>query len=138
MNWFFWALLSAIFAAATAVTAKMGLAGIDSSLATALRTTVVFLFTWAVALATVRPVEITAVTRQQFLFLGLSGAATALSWLCYFRALQLGTVSKVAPIDKLSVPLAIALAWVFLGERLGPRELAGAAAIIGGTLLLIK
>jgi transporter family protein len=136
MNWLTWALLSALFAGLTAILAKVGVAGIDSNLATALRTTVILVFCWAIAACTMAPGALTTIPRKSWLFLALSGMATGLSWLCYFRALQLGEVSKVAPIDKLSVVLAIVLAMLFLGEKLTPREATGAACIVLGALLL--
>ena len=136
MNWLTWALLSALFAGVTAVLAKMGVERINSHLATAIRTTVVLVFTWTIALISLGPRDWPAITSRQWLFLGLSGVATGLSWLCYFRALQLGEVSKVAPIDKLSVAIAIALSFLYLGERLAPRELAGAVIIVVGAVVL--
>jgi bacterial/archaeal transporter family protein len=136
MNWLTWALLSAFFAGVTAVLAKVGVEQVNSHLATALRTTVVLVFTWAIAAFSARAADWQNVGRRELVFLSLSGLATGLSWLCYFRALQLGEVSKVAPIDKLSVAIAIALSFAFLGERLSPRELAGVALIVAGSLVL--
>lgn len=136
MEWLFWALLSALFAGATAVLSKVGITGIDSNLATAIRTTVILLFTWLLALLTTARGEITTISGKAWLFLIMSGLATGLSWLCYFRALQLGEVSKVAPIDKLSVVVAMALSFAFLGERLSLREGAGAGLIVVGALVL--
>src|ERR1700688_2472717 len=118
MNWIAWALLSAVFAAATALLAKVGVAHVDSNLAMALRTSVVVLFAWGIALALGKHGEIRSLDRRTVLFLILSGLATGLSWLCYFRALQLGPASRVAPVDKLSVVIAIALAAIFLHEPL--------------------
>jgi transporter family protein len=134
MNWIGWALLSAGFAAATALLAKVGVAHVDSNLATALRTSVVVVFAWGIALVLSKPGmslmgEIRALDRRTLLFLTLSGLATGLSWLCYFRALQLGPASRVAPLDKLSVPLVIVFAWLLLGEKLT------AASIVGGLLI---
>ncbi|MGA7830568.1 MAG: EamA family transporter [Terracidiphilus sp.] len=146
MNWIGWALLSACFAAATALLAKLGVAHVDSNLATALRTSVVVVFAWAIVFVFARPeaggalsganvlghgvwAELRALDRRTLLFLTLSGLATGLSWLCYFRALQLGPASRVAPLDKLSVPLVILFAWLLLGEKLTP------AALIGGLLI---
>lgn len=128
-SWVGWALLAAVFAAATALLAKVGVAHVDSNLATALRTSVVVVFAWAVAIALGKHGEIRNLDRRTILFLSLSGLATGLSWLCYFRALQLGPASRVAPLDKLSVPLVILFAWVLLGEKLN------AAAIVGGLLI---
>ena len=113
MNWFFWALLSALFAGLTAILAKIGVAGVNANLATAIRTTVVLVFTWGIALATTNPSAMLSLPRRTWVFLVLSGLATGLSWLCYFRALQLGEASRVAPVDKLSVVFAIALAVIF-------------------------
>src|SRR6201985_1714980 len=116
MTWLVWALLSAFFAAATAILAKVGVAGIDSNLATAIRTAVVLVFTWAIAIALGKHNAMAEIESRSWLFLVLSGIATGLSWLCYFRALQLGPASAVAPIDKLSVVIVIVCAWLFLGE----------------------
>lgn len=98
MNWFIWALLSALFAGLTAILAKIGVAGVNSNLATAIRTVVILFFTWGIALATSKPGELWHLPRRAWLFLALSGLATGLSWLCYFRALQLGEASRVAPV----------------------------------------
>lgn len=135
-NWFFWALLSAVFAGLTAILAKVGIEGVNSNLATAIRTTVVLVFAWLVALPALRETQLSELSRRTWVFLGLSGIATGLSWLCYFRALQLGQASQVAPVDKLSVVIAIGLAVVFLGERLNWREGLGVALIVGGVALL--
>ena len=113
-NWFFWAFLSAIFAGATALLAKVGVEGIDSNLATAIRTTVIVVFTWAIALSLERHHGLAEIGRRSWLFLVLSGICTGLSWLCYFRALQLGPASSVAPVDKLSVVFVIFGAWLLL------------------------
>ena len=118
MTWIGWALLSAVFAAATALLAKVGVAHVDSNLATAMRTSVVVVFAWGIALALGKHGEIRLLDRRTLLFLALSGLATGLSWLCYFRALQLGPASRVAPLDKLSVPLVMVFAWLLLGEKL--------------------
>ena len=116
-NWFIWALLSAFFAGLTAVLAKVGVQNIDSNLATAIRTVVILIFAWAVALGT-RNQSFSVIGKRTWIFLILSGIATGLSWLCYFRALQLGEASQVAPVDKLSVVVAIALAAIFLHEKM--------------------
>jgi transporter family protein len=137
MTWFVWALLSALFAAATAILAKVGVAGIDSNLATAIRTTVVLVFTWAIAIALGKHNAMAAIAGRSWLFLGLSGVATGLSWLCYFRALQLGPASAVAPIDKLSVVLVILFAWMFLGEGLTVHKIIGGVLIAGGAMTLV-
>ncbi|MGI8991660.1 MAG: EamA family transporter [Bryobacteraceae bacterium] len=136
MNWLFWSLLSAAFAAATAILAKIGIAGIDSNLATAVRTSVILLFTWAIAYATRKPGAIAAISAHGWLFLVLSGIATGLSWLCYFRALQLGPASSVAPVDKLSVALVIVLAAIFLGERITHVKAIGGLLITAGAITL--
>ena len=136
MTWLGWALLSAIFAAATAILAKVGVAGIDSNLATAIRTTVVLVFTWTLAIAFEKHHALAEISRRSWIFLVLSGIATGLSWLCYFRALQLGPASKVAPIDKLSVVLVIVAAWVFLGESMTPLKMVGGGLIAAGAVVL--
>jgi transporter family protein len=136
MNWLAWSFLSAVFAALTAVLAKIGVAGVNSNLATAIRTTVILLFTWAIAAFGANLREIGGLGRRTWIFLVLSGVATGLSWLCYFRALQLGEVSKVAPVDKLSVVLAMFLAFAVLGERVSLREWTGAGCIVIGALLI--
>src|SRR5438445_159221 len=114
MSWIFWALLSAFFAGLTAVLAKIGVTGVDSNLATALRTTVVLIFTWAIAFAADAFIPLSRLSRRTWVFLVLSGLGTGLSWLCYFRALQLGEASRVAPVDKLSVVFAILFAALLL------------------------
>jgi transporter family protein len=141
MSWIGWAILSAVFAAATALLAKVGVAHVDSNLAMALRTTVVLVFAWAIVFAFVKPgiggvSEIRSLDRRTLLFLTLSGLATGLSWLCYFRALQLGPASRVAPIDKLSVPLVILFAWLLLGEKLTPPTLIGGLLITAGAVVI--
>lgn len=136
MTWVFWALLSALFAAATALLAKVGVSGVDSNLATAIRTTVIVIFTWAIAIALEKHGEIAQVGGRSWLFLILSGICTGLSWLCYFRALQLGPASSVAPVDKLSVVLVILGAWLFLGEKLTPLKIGGASLITIGAVIL--
>ena len=136
MTWLTWALLSAVFAAATALLAKVGISGIDSNLATAIRTTVVLVFTWAIALGLEKHHAIAEIGRRSWLFLVLSGFATGLSWLCYFRALQLGPASSVAPIDKLSVVIVIVCAWLFLGETLSPMKLLGGGLITAGAIVI--
>ena len=136
MNWLAWSFLSALFAALTAVLAKIGVTGVNSNLATAIRTTVILLFTWSIAAFSANLREIGGLNRRTWIFLVLSGIATGFSWLCYFRALQVGEVSKVAPVDKLSVVLAMLLAFAILGERVSAREWAGAACIVIGALLI--
>jgi bacterial/archaeal transporter family protein len=136
MTWVFWAFLSAIFAAGTALLAKVGVSGIDSNLATAIRTSVIVVFTWAIALSLERHHELSNIGRRSWIFLVLSGICTGLSWLCYFRALQLGPASSVAPVDKLSVVFVILGAWLFLGEKLTPLKIGGASLITLGAVIL--
>ncbi len=135
--WWIYALGSAGFAALTAVLAKIGMKGVDSNLATAIRTVVILVLAWSIVYFRGGLTQLGTLTRTNLLFLGLSGLATGLSWLLYFRALQLGTVSQVAPVDKLSVALAIGLSVVFLGEPLTWQTAIGAGLIIVGTLVLI-
>jgi transporter family protein len=137
MSWIVWALLAALFAAATALLAKVGVAHVDSNLATAVRTTVVVFFTWGIAVALGKHGELKDLDRRTVLFLTLSGFATGLSWLCYFRALQLGPASRVAPLDKLSVPLVMVFAWLLLGEKLTPMAIAGGVLITAGAALMV-
>ena len=136
MNWLPYALLSALFAGITAVLAKVGISGVNSNLATAIRTTVVFFFTWGIAFATCKPSAMLVLTGRTWLFLGLSGVATGLSWLCYFRAIQLGEVSRVAPVDKLSVLFVIAFAALFLHEPLTLQHWIGGGLIAAGAIVL--
>lgn len=135
-SWLVWALLSAVFAAMTAILAKKGVTGVDSNLATAVRTTVVLVFAWAVAFLAAKPAAIQSFSKKTWIFLALSGIATGLSWLCYFRALQLGPASKVAPIDKLSVVFVLVFAALFLGEKLSTQTLVGGGLIAAGALVL--
>ena len=136
-NWFVWALLSALFAALTAILAKVGVADVNPNLATAIRTTVILVITWALAAATSGKADWTALTSRAWIFLAASGLMTGLSWLCYFRALKLGDVSKVAPVDKLSVAIAIILAVIFLGEKIKTQEAIGAALIVLGVVVMV-
>lgn len=135
-SWQFWALGSAAFAALTAVTAKIGVQNVDSNLATAIRTVVILLFAWAIAWKTNALSGLHVLAPRAWLFLLLSGLATGASWLCYFRALQLGPASRVAPVDKLSVVFVLVLAALFLGEPLGPRTIVGGACIALGAWIL--
>jgi len=135
--WWIYALLSAFFAALTAILAKVGVKGVDSDLATAVRTSVILVLAWGIAYFRGATHHLTALSRTNLLFLGLSGIATGLSWVCYFRALQLGEVSQVAPVDKLSVALAIGLSVAFLGEKLTIQTAVGAGLILAGTLVLV-
>ena len=136
MSWLFWSILSAIFAAATALLAKSGVAHVDPNLATAIRTTVVVLFAWAIAIAFGGHHQMGSVDRRSWLLLSASGLATGLSWICYFRALAVGEASKVAPIDKLSVVLVILLAWPLLGESITVPKVAGGLLIMAGAVVL--
>src|SRR5450755_1789386 len=135
MNWFTWAALSAFFAGLTAVLAKVGVAHINSNLATAIRTVVILIFAWSIALFT-NSQSIATIGKRTWLFLILSGIVTGLSWLCYFRALQLGEASQVAPVDKLSVVVAIVLAAIFLHERMTWHHWVGGALIFTGAVVL--
>ena len=136
MNWFCWALLSAFFAGLTAILAKVGVAGVNSNLATAIRTTVVLIFAWGVAFATSKPATMLELSRRTWLFLALSGLATGLSWLCYFRALQLGEASRVAPVDKLSVVFVMLFAALFLHEPLTWQQWVGGGLVVAGAVVL--
>ena len=135
-NWLLWSLLSALFAGVTTILAKVGVEWINSNLATAIRTTVVLIFTWLLVALLRSPVSLSEISRRTWIFLILSGLATGLSWICYFRALQLGLASKVAPIDKLSVIFAIALAAFFLHETVTWHQWIGGALIVGGAIVL--
>jgi bacterial/archaeal transporter family protein len=136
MNWLTWSLLSALFAGLTAILAKIGVTGVDSNLATAVRTSVVLVFAWLVAFSTGPMSSVLVLSRRTWLFLTLSGIATGLSWLCYFRALQIGEASKVAPIDKLSVVFVLVFAVLFLGEALTAKTVIGGALITAGAIVL--
>ena len=137
MTWLVWSLLSAVFAALTAILAKKGVAGVDANLATAVRTSVVVVFTWLLAFLTRgRPRLSQNFTSKTWVFLALSGMATGLSWLCYFRALQVGEASRVAPIDKLSVVFVILAAAVFLGEKLTLGKGVGVVLIAAGAIAI--
>jgi transporter family protein len=135
--WWTYALLSALFAALTAIFAKVGIKGVDTDLATAIRTVVILILAWAIAIFRGGIDSVKVLSKQNLLYLALSGVATGLSWIFYFKALQLGKVSQVAPVDKMSVAIAIILAVVFLGEPLSVKSALGALLIIGGTLVLI-
>lgn len=135
--WWIYALLSAFFAALTAILAKIGIKGIDTNLATAIRTVVILLLAWAIVFFRNDHHGIASLTKQNWTFLLLSGLATGLSWVFYFKALQLGKVSQVAPVDKASVAIAILLSVVFLGEPLTVKTALAVLLIIGGTLILI-
>lgn len=137
MSWVFYALLSAIFAALTALLAKIGTTGINSNLATAIRTLVILVITWGIVFATGVTHQLHDLTKKNLLFLILSGIATGLSWLFYFKALQLGELSKVAPIDKLSVVFAVVLGFLFLHEQPTWQTITGTLLIAGGSLVLL-
>jgi len=138
MGWLGWALLSAVFAAATAVLAKVGVQGVDSNLATAVRTTVVLVFAWVWAYALGAHGGLGRIERRSWVFLALSGLATGASWICYFRALQMGDAGRVAPIDKLSVVLVILFAWAFLGEGMSVSKVVGGGLIAAGAVVLAR
>lgn len=135
--WWIYALLSAFFAALTAIFAKVGIKGVDTDLATAIRTVVILVVAWGIAFFRGGVSTMHTLTRQNIIFLCLSGLATGLSWIFYFKALQLGKVSQVAPVDKMSVAIAIILSMIFLGEALTPKIAIGAILIIAGTIVLI-
>lgn len=135
--WVLYALLSAVFAALVSILAKIGLKGINSNLATAIRTVVILLVAWGIVFLTGKQKEITSLTSKNWRFLIFSGLATGASWLFYYKALQLGEVSKVAPIDKLSVVFTIILAFIFLGETVTPKAIIGGILIATGTLVLV-
>jgi len=135
--WWTYALLSALFAALTAIFAKIGIKNVNTDLATAIRTVVILFIAWGIVFARGGVNTITALTKTNWIFLCLSGIATGLSWIFYFKALQLGKVSQVAPVDKLSVAIAIILSVIFLGEALTFKMALGASLIIAGTITLI-
>jgi bacterial/archaeal transporter family protein len=136
MNWFYWALGSAFFAALTAILAKVGVKDTDPNLATAIRTTVILLFTWGIVFATQSGSQIANLDRKSWLFLILSGIATGASWICYFHALQIGDASRVAPVDKLSLVFVLILATFFLKEKLSTQDYFGIALMISGVIIL--
>jgi len=135
--WFLFALLSAIFAALTSILAKVGIEGVNSNLATAIRTVVVVVMSWGMVFLTNAQSGISSIGTKSWLFLILSGLATGASWLCYYKALQLGQVSKVIPIDKLSVIITLVLAFVFLNEQFTTKSLIGCVLIGIGTLVMV-
>ena len=135
--WKVYALLSALFAALTAIFAKVGVKDVNSDLATAIRTSVILILTWGIVLFGQHISEIRDVSKNTWLFLILSGVATGLSWLFYFKAIQLGDVSRVAPIDKLSVVITILLAFIFLHEQVNLRVVIGALLITAGSVLML-
>ena len=135
--WWIFALLSALFAALTAIFAKLGIKGVDTDLATAIRTIVILVLAWGIAFFRGGTATMNTLTKQNLLFLGLSGIATGLSWIFYFKALQIGKVSQVAPVDKMSVAITIILAVLFLVEPFTWKVAVGATLIIAGSLVLI-
>lgn len=135
--WFIFALLSAVFAALTSILAKVGIDGVNSNLATAIRTSVVLLMSWGMVFLTNTLGGIAEISKKSWMFLILSGLATGASWLCYYKALQLGNVSKVVPIDKLSVVITLILAFVFLHEQFTVKALLGCILIGLGTLVMV-
>lgn len=135
--WFVFALLSAVFAALTSILAKVGIDGVNSNLATAIRTVVVVLMAWGMVFLTHAQSGLSAINRKSWIFLILSGLATGASWLCYYKALQMGPASKVVPIDKLSVIITLVLAFVFLHEDFTVKSLIGCTLIGAGTLIMV-
>ncbi|MDO4976218.1 MAG: EamA family transporter [Eubacteriales bacterium] len=135
--WFVFALLSAIFAALTSILAKIGIDGVNSNLATAIRTVVVVIMAWGMVFLTQAQSGISEISKKSWVFLVLSGLATGGSWLCYYRALQVGEASKVVPIDKLSVVFTLILAFVFLHEEFTMKSLIGCVLIGAGTLIMV-
>ncbi len=135
--WFVFALLSAVFAALTSILAKVGIDGVNSNLATAIRTMVVVAMAWGMVFLTSAQGGIAEISRKSWLFLILSGLATGASWLCYYRAIQIGEVSKVVPIDKLSVVITLVMAGVFLHEKFTPKSVIGCLLIGAGTLVMV-
>jgi transporter family protein len=135
--WFIFALLSAVFAALTSILAKVGIEGVNSNLATAIRTVVVVVMAWVMVFLTHTQNGISGISRKSWIFLILSGLATGASWLCYYRALQLGEASKVVPVDKLSVVITLALAFLFLHEEFTVKSLLGCILISAGTIVMV-
>ncbi|GHV70861.1 membrane protein [Spirochaetia bacterium] len=135
--WIIFAVLSAVFAALTSILAKVGIDGVNSNLATAVRTAVVLVLAWGIVFATGAHQGLPAVSRKSLVFLVLSGLATGLSWLCYYRAIQMDKVSRVAPIDKFSIVLTLIAAFIFLKEPLTPKTIIGAVCISVGTLVIL-
>ena len=135
--WWIYALLSALFAALTAIFAKIGIKGVDTDLATGIRTVIILVLAWMLVFYKGSQNGIGSLTKVNWIFLILSGCATGFSWICYFKALQLGEVSQVAPVDKLSVAIAIVLAAIFLGEPLTAKTIVAATLIMAGTFVMI-
>lgn len=135
--WWIFALLSAFFAALTAIFAKIGIKDVDTDLATAIRTVIILILAWGIAFFRGATSSIPLLTKQNLIFLCLSGIATGLSWIFYFKALQIGKISQVAPVDKISVAIAIILSVIFLNERISPLGIVGVILIIAGTIIII-
>ena len=135
--WFIFALLSAVFAALTSILAKVGIEGVNSNLATAIRTVVVVVMAWVMVFLTHTQNGISGISRKSWIFLILSGLATGASWLCYYRAFQLGEASKVVPVDNLSVVITLALAFLFLHEEFTVKSLLGCILISAGTIVMV-
>ena len=135
--WFILALLSAVFAALTSILAKIGVEGVNSNLATAIRTVVVVVMSWGMVFLTNAQVGLSDISKKSWIFLILSGLATGASWLCYYKALQIGDASKVVPVDKLSVVITLVLAFVFLHEEFSAKSLIGCILIGAGTLIMV-
>lgn len=135
--WLLFAVLSSVFAALTSILAKVGIDGVNSNLATALRTAVVLVMAWGMVFLTNAHTGISDIGRKSWIFLILSGLATGASWLCYYKALQTGEASKVVPIDKMSTVLTLILAFVFLHEKFTPKSVVGCVLIAAGTLLMV-
>ncbi len=135
--WFLFAMLSALFAALTSILAKIGIEGVNSNLATAIRTVVVVIMSWGMVFLTKTQGGVTEISKKSWVFLIFSGLATGISWLCYYRALQMGEASKVVPIDKLSVVLTLLLAFIFLHEEFTVKSLIGCILIGAGTLFMV-
>lgn len=135
--WFIFALLSAVFAALTSILAKIGIDGVNSNLATAIRTVVVVVMAWGMVFLTQAQSGLSEISRKSWLFLILSGLATGASWLCYYRALQIGEASKVVPVDKLSVVITLVLAYLFLHEQFTAKSVIGCILIGAGTLFMV-
>lgn len=135
--WFLFAILSAVFAALTSILAKVGIDGVNSNLATAVRTVVVVIMAWGMVFITNAQSGLMEISKKSWLFLILSGLATGASWLCYYRALQIGEASKVVPVDKLSVVITLVMAFVFLHEQFTAKSLIGCVLIAAGTLIMV-
>lgn len=135
--WLVFAILSSVFAALTSILAKVGIDGVNSNLATAIRTLVVLIMAWAMVFLTNKQSGITEIGKKSWIFLILSGLATGASWLCYYKALQMGDVSKVVPIDKLSVVITLIMAFVFLHEDFTSKSIIGCILITSGTLFMV-